>query len=77
MSKIEVCQRLGDYQNVVQSNEFGVATTVRISRYHAQIAGDPKKWGVGCTIDEAIGSLIRSFPEEFQIEICELEPQNR
>lgn len=41
----------------------------RSSDWHAQIKDHPGIWGCGKTIDDAIGSLVRSWPEKFGIKI--------
>jgi hypothetical protein len=35
--------------------------------YKAQIKADTRHWAYGKTIDEALGNLIRSWPENFNI----------
>ena len=39
--------------------------------YLAYLEGDPKIWGRGETMDEAIGILIRSYPHTFKINVEE------
>lgn len=46
-----------------------IIVTGRDADVHAAIAGEPGKWGCGDSSDAAIGSLVRSWPEEFGITI--------
>lgn len=46
-----------------------IIVTERASDYHACIDGDPKLWGCGDTIAEAIGSCIMNHKECTDIEI--------
>ena len=62
---IEVCERAHDR---IRGNT-GQPDRVK---YHAQIKrsnGEGSKWGCGISVDAAIGSLIRSYPEDFDINI--------
>lgn len=67
MSKvtIEVCERLMDY--------WVGSDGVKRPKYHAQIKDNPGFWGCGKNCDEAVGSLIRSHPEKFSIEMVQLD----
>lgn len=38
-------------------------------KHHAHIEGQPDKWGQGNTPSEAIGDLLRAWPEEFNAEV--------
>lgn len=46
-----------------------ILITKRSFDYHACIEGDKTRWGSGKTAEEAIGSLIMSHPDPFNIKI--------
>ena len=46
-----------------------IEVRMRSHDYHAQIAGDPKRWGAGKNSYEAIGSLIVNHAELFDIRV--------
>lgn len=69
--EIQVAKRATDYWTDYTANH-----PVRMPKFHAQIADNPGYWGEGKTIDEAIGSLIRSHPNRFNLTITEVrEPR--
>lgn len=41
----------------------------RVVDYHASLVTNPAVWGCGKTEEEAIGNLIRSHPEVFNISV--------
>lgn len=44
-----------------------IIITKRTSDWHAQIDGEPGKWGCGKTAHEAVGDLIMSHPGDFKV----------
>lgn len=46
-----------------------ITITKRFSDWHACVAGEPGKWGAGSSPDEAVGSLVRSWPEVFSVSL--------
>jgi predicted RNase H-like HicB family nuclease len=46
-----------------------IVVTKRTSDYHACVDGLPGVWDCGRTQDEAIGALLRTHPEYFDVEI--------
>lgn len=59
--EVEICQRLGDWG-------FDYQTQRPTPKYHAQIKDKGGYWGCGHSIDEAVGSLMRSHPEQFGLQ---------
>lgn len=47
-----------------------ILVTKRGDDVHVCLKGEAGVWASGKTADEAIGSLIRSYPERFDIEIA-------
>ena len=70
---IEVCERL--MYNGHGFNEKG--EWVQTPKYHAQIKGKPGYWGCGDSRNEAIGSLMRSHSELFDVVFTDLEKESR
>ena len=60
--KIEVSERLMDYW----IDEKGQ----RQPKFHAQIEGKPGIWSAGRSLDDAVGNLIRTHPEQFGVTIA-------
>lgn len=69
-TEIEICQRQGDWG-------FDYQTQKTTPKYHAQIKGNGGYWGSGDSIDEAVGSLIRSHGEQFGLKFAWLGKQYR
>lgn len=46
-----------------------IVVTQRVVDYHAALATDPAVWGCGKTEEEAIGDLVRSHPEVFNVSV--------
>lgn len=46
-----------------------ITVSRRSDDYHACVSGEPGKWDCGKTISEAVGNLIMSHREEFDINI--------
>lgn len=46
-----------------------ITVTERSGDFHAQLFGEPGKWGSGRNPYEAIGNLVNAWPREFGIEI--------
>lgn len=67
--KIEISERLGDWWIDKDGEER--------PKLHAQIEGEPGVWSCGRTTDEAIGDLVRSHPERFNVKIDYLGRQPR
>jgi hypothetical protein len=44
-----------------------IVVTQRTADYHAALASNPKIWGCGQSEEEAIGDLVRSHPEMFDV----------
>ncbi len=65
---IEVCERTMDHGH--RHDEKG--QWVPTPKFHAQIKDKPGIWGCGLSRAEAIGDLIRSHAELFNIEITDL-----
>lgn len=47
-----------------------IIITKRANDFHACLSTDSKVWGCGASPSEAIGDLIRAFPEVFKITYC-------
>lgn len=62
--EIEVCERLMDSWLDFHGK--------RQPKYHAQIKGQPGRWGCGRTRQEAIADLITSNYELFNIKVSNL-----
>jgi len=54
-----------------------IVVTKRTDDYHACIRGHPKIWGCGKDYDDAIGDLVRSHKEEFDIKISYCDQEKR
>lgn len=54
---------------------YTIIVTRRSNDYHAQLEGERGCWGRGSTVDEAIGDLVRSWPELFDITIKQPEKE--
>lgn len=48
----------------------------RSNDYQAYIEGKPEYWGCGYTQNEAIGELIKTWYEKFDITIEEINPHS-
>lgn len=63
--QIEVCERMND------------RTFDSKPKYHACIKDKPGVWSCGASRTEAIGDLIQSHPEIFNLEIVHLKKMRR
>jgi hypothetical protein len=68
MVEIEVCERIADPRTVWERNPDGKLIQIKRPNYHASIKGTGY-WGQGRSPDEAIGDLLRSHPEKFNVHI--------
>lgn len=50
-------------------NTRKIVVTRRSDDFHACIEGNPGIWDCGKTITEAIGNLIRTHPEKFNLSL--------
>jgi hypothetical protein len=78
MKTIEVSERLGDRWYDAEVNDRGTSfRMVERPKYHAQIKDRPDVWAAGISIDDAIGNLVRTHPDQFGIEIEFMGKQSR
>ncbi len=47
--------------------EIEVCPRMKEGKFHASIKGQKGKWGTGNSHDEAIGDLVKSHPEDFNL----------
>ena len=57
------------YITVENNTMSDIVVTERSNDFHACIRGHPELWGCGKNYDEAVGSVIRSHKEYFNIKI--------
>ncbi len=74
MIEIEVCERLMDYRLVPKKDKNGDIIVLsgqveytRGPKYHAQIKNEDGYWSCGDTASEAIGNLMCTHPQRFQV----------
>lgn len=66
---IEVTNRPADYWIDEKGNQR--------PKFHACIAGDPARWETGKSVEEAVGRLIRTHANHFEIKIIEPATRSR
>lgn len=59
--EIEVCERLMDHTHDGKP------------KFHAQIKGQPGYWETGPSVSSAIGNLIRTHADQFEIKVTYLD----